>query len=83
MKDYAKSVLNKLWTVINDEHLQNITTHSLFAGAGITQTEFEEASNNLTKKGTVTLKRTPSDLWTNQYVAGMPIWIYSSSQTRA
>lgn len=33
MKDYAKSILNKLWTVINDEHLQKITIQSLLAGA--------------------------------------------------
>ncbi|VDI36705.1 Hypothetical predicted protein [Mytilus galloprovincialis] len=67
MKDYAQSVLHKLWTIINTDHLPNITTQQLFTAAGITQKEFEEASNILTKRSSVTMKRTPSDLWTNQY----------------
>ncbi|XP_071145215.1 uncharacterized protein [Mytilus edulis] len=67
MKDYAQSILHKLWTVLHDEHLENITTQNLFDAAGITQKEFEDASNILTKRNSVTLVRTPSDLWINQY----------------
>ncbi|CAG2195295.1 unnamed protein product [Mytilus edulis] len=39
MKDFAQSVLQKLWTVLQDEHLENITTQNLFEAAGITQKE--------------------------------------------
>ncbi|XP_071176421.1 uncharacterized protein [Mytilus edulis] len=67
MKDFAKSVLNQLWTVLQDEHLENITTQNLFQAAGITQQEFEDASNILTKRNSVTLQRSPSDVWINQY----------------
>ncbi|CAG2211667.1 unnamed protein product [Mytilus edulis] len=67
MKDFAQSVLNKLWTVLQDEHLENITTQNLFEAAGITQQEFEDASNILTKRNSVTLQRSPSDVWINQY----------------
>ncbi|CAG2194871.1 unnamed protein product [Mytilus edulis] len=67
LKDYAQSVLHNLWTVLNNEHLDNITTENLFAAAGITQQEFEDASNILTKRSSVTMKRTPSDSWINQY----------------
>ncbi|VDI50596.1 Hypothetical predicted protein, partial [Mytilus galloprovincialis] len=67
MKDYAQSILHRLWTVLHDEHLENITTQNLFDAAGITQKEFEDASNILTKRNSVTLVRTPSDLWINQY----------------
>ncbi|XP_071142082.1 uncharacterized protein [Mytilus edulis] len=67
MKDFAKSVLNQLWTVLQDEHLENITTQNLFQAAGITQKEFEDASNILTKRNSVTLQRSPSDVWINQY----------------
>ncbi|XP_071153509.1 uncharacterized protein [Mytilus edulis] len=67
LKDHAQSVLHNLWTIINNENLGDITTDRLFAAAGITQKDLEDASNILTKRNTVTLKRSPSDLWINQY----------------
>ncbi|XP_071137022.1 uncharacterized protein [Mytilus edulis] len=67
MKDFAQSVLKQLWTVLQDEHLENITTQNLFQAAGVTQKEFEDASNILTKRNSVTLQRSPSDVWINQY----------------
>ncbi|XP_071150816.1 uncharacterized protein [Mytilus edulis] len=67
LKDHAQSVLHNLWTIINNENLEDITTDRLFAAAGITQKDLEDASNILTKRNTVTLKRSPSDLWVNQY----------------
>ncbi|XP_071153638.1 uncharacterized protein [Mytilus edulis] len=64
---FAKDILLKLWTTINNSNIENITTQNLFIEAGITQEEFETASNVLTKRTTVTLRRTPADIWINQY----------------
>ena len=67
MKSNAQNILERLWDVIQNANLQNITTQNLFTAAGITQREFEDASNILTKRTNIMLRRKPSDIWINQY----------------
>ncbi|XP_071153640.1 uncharacterized protein [Mytilus edulis] len=64
---FAKDILLRLWKTVNNTNIENITTENLFIAAGITQEEFETASNVLTKRTTVTIKRKPADIWINQY----------------
>ncbi|VDI14436.1 Hypothetical predicted protein [Mytilus galloprovincialis] len=64
---FAKDILLRLWKTVNNTNIENITTQNLFIAAGITQEEFETASNVLTKRTTVTIKRKPADIWINQY----------------
>ncbi|XP_071150937.1 uncharacterized protein, partial [Mytilus edulis] len=64
---FAKDVLLRLWNTINNANLEHITTENLFTAAGISQEEFESASNILTKRTNITLKRKPADSWINQY----------------
>ncbi|CAG2195131.1 unnamed protein product [Mytilus edulis] len=64
---FAKDILLRLWKTVNNANIENITTQNLFIAAGITQEEFESASNILTKRTTVTIKRKPADIWINQY----------------
>ncbi|CAG2215742.1 unnamed protein product [Mytilus edulis] len=64
---FAKDILLRLWKTVNNTNIENISTQNLFIAAGITQEEFETASNVLTKRTTVTIKRKPADIWINQY----------------
>jgi hypothetical protein len=67
MKSNAQNILKRLWDVIQNANLQNITSQNLFTAAGITQRKFEDASNILTKRTNIMLRRKPSDIWINQY----------------
>jgi hypothetical protein len=52
MKSNAQNILKRFWDVIQNANLQNITSQNLFTAAGITQREFEDASNILTNEQT-------------------------------
>ena len=43
MKSNAQNILERLWNVIQNANLPNITTQNLFTAAGITQRELEDA----------------------------------------
>ena len=63
----AKELLKSVWTAVNDERNQQMTTDELFTKIGITQNDFEEANDVLTKKVNIVLKREPQDAWVNHY----------------
>ncbi len=66
-EDDAKELLKSVWTALNDEANEHMTTDELFTKIGITQVEFEEANDALTKKVNIVLKRDPQDAWINHY----------------
>lgn len=66
-KANSQNTLQKLWNVLQNDEIENMTTQNLFKKAGVTQEEFEEASNIITKRTNITLQRQPRDVWTNQY----------------
>ena len=66
-KDIAKELLTKVWKFIKESDSKELSTDQLFEKIGITQEQFEEANNIITKSSNIVLKRNPNETWINQY----------------
>lgn len=68
-KDRSKELLSRIWNFIKENDSKEMVAEELFQTLGITQEQFEEANNSLTKSTSVVLKRNRRESWINQYNA--------------
>lgn len=66
-KAYAKDILVAVWDKIQNQDEQILTTEKLFDDLALTQELYEQAHNMLSSKRSIILKRSPNEVWTNQY----------------
>ncbi|XP_065942484.1 uncharacterized protein [Magallana gigas] len=68
-KERSKELLSRIWNYIKENDSKEMVAEELFHTLGITQEQFEEANNSLTRSTCVVLKRNPKESWINQYNA--------------
>ena len=66
-KKIAKEKLTRLWDFANDPVNSSLNAEQILNLASLTQDDFEKSICSVATKNTVYLKRTCSDLWTNNY----------------
>ncbi|XP_062597817.1 uncharacterized protein LOC134259232 [Saccostrea cucullata] len=66
-KSISKEILMHVWNEVQSELNESKSTEEIFSGLSLTQEQYEEAYNMLTKKSSIILERNPSEIWINQY----------------
>ncbi|XP_073694460.1 uncharacterized protein [Garra rufa] len=66
-RDAASTILKKVRSALTNSDIHYDSTNAFFESIGINQTLFEKAYKQCSKKKTVVLKRSPKDVWVNQY----------------
>lgn len=63
----ASALLKKIKTALTESEVNFDSTDAFFQSIGINQAVFEKAYKKCSKKKSVVLKRSPKDVWVNQY----------------
>ncbi|XP_056093733.1 uncharacterized protein LOC130072579 [Rhinichthys klamathensis goyatoka] len=63
----ASAILKKIKTALTESEVNFDSTDAFFQSIGINQAVFEKAYKKCSKKKSVVLKRSPKDVWVNQY----------------
>ncbi|KAL6455400.1 hypothetical protein MHYP_G00361440 [Metynnis hypsauchen] len=66
-KDLAEAIMKKVKDALMNTEVNFDSVDAFFASLGINQEIFEDAYLRMTRKTSVVLKRTPCDVWVNQY----------------
>ncbi|XP_026114512.1 uncharacterized protein LOC113092934 isoform X2 [Carassius auratus] len=66
-KDTARAVLEKVKKALTASDMDYDSTDAFFESIGINQAIFEKVYGQCSKKKSIVLKRSPKDVWVNQY----------------
>ncbi|XP_061191743.1 uncharacterized protein LOC133199982 [Saccostrea echinata] len=66
-KSIAKDILLRVWEEVQNDSNEFKSLEEIFSNLSLSQEQYEEVHNMLTKSRSIVLRRNPCEMWINQY----------------